>query len=153
VRLGRSERCPVAPLPVLSQYRAGPTWRDPVHDGCDGAGLVADDDDDSLDPCREQVTYGASSQTEAPDTDEGLRTPASHAGKAFRPSSSKDDGDPRTGEPVSDRLSRKPRLCLGILGKSVGHASPAVVTRTTPKHPRGGAPWQLEGIRDSRWAP
>ena len=148
VRLGRSERCPVTPLPVLSQHGTCPTWRDPVHDGCYGAGLVADDDDDSLDPCRKQVAYGATSQAEAADTDEGFRAPAGHVGKAFRPSSCKDDGDPGTGEPVFARLSRNPRPGLGELGESVGHAPPAALTRTTPKHPRGGTLWQLESIRD-----
>ena len=44
----------------------GPARRDPVHDE---AGLVADDHDDTLDPCRKQVPYGTTSQAEAASID------------------------------------------------------------------------------------
>ena len=66
MRLGRSEGCPVTPLPVLSEHGTCPARRDPVHDE---AGLVADDHDDTLDPCRKQVPYGTTSQAEAASID------------------------------------------------------------------------------------
>jgi len=83
MRLGSRERHAVAELPVLRERGPDASGRKPVHDGGDGASLVADDDHDALDPFSKQAAHGAFDERAPPYTDERLRAATGHPGEAL----------------------------------------------------------------------
>ena len=124
VRLGRSQRRPVAELPTLGEDGSNAIGCDPVHDRGDRTRLVAHDHDDALHPGGEQGSDGSFHQAESPHTDQGLRTTPGHRGEPFRTTRGQHDGQPRSAE--FDLWSRglNQRSSRSVLGERFGHAHP-----------------------------